>query len=75
MGSTGINISATNKNPVQSVISTDPDKLDVVTIREAITQYKEDYAKLPKGMEAMDVKYNEIKGKFYKKYYDFAKKV
>lgn len=63
-----------NQNNIETFINTPIEELDVNFIKTAVNEYFAEYDKLPRGMEATNPEYNEVKGQFYNKYYNFVKK-
>jgi len=60
---------------ITAFIDTDIQDLDYTLVKEACNEFWRDYEKFPDGnsMESLDIKYDDDKRRFYKKYLDFAK--
>lgn len=70
-----------NQNNIELFMNTPIENFNTMDITElhkfvkaAVDEYTIEYKKMPQGMDALEFQYNEIKGQFYNKYYDFAKK-
>ena len=63
-----------SQNDIEIFINTPVEELDANFIKTVVNEYFAEYDKLPRGMEATNPEYNEVKGLFYNKYYNFAKK-
>lgn len=64
-----------NQNNIELFINTPIEELvDGKLITNVFDEYSNDYKQLPKGMYATSPEYDEVKGIFYNKYYDVAKK-
>ena len=64
-----------NQSNIELFINTPIEELiDGKLITDVFNEYLNDYKQLPKGMDATSSEYDEVKGNFYNKYYDIAKK-
>ena len=63
-----------NQNDIDAFINTPIEELDATFIKTVVNEYFAEYDKLPRGMEATNPEFDNVKGQFYNKYYDFVKK-
>ena len=64
-----------NQNNIETFINTPIEELvDGKLIKLVYDEYANDYKQLPKGMDALNPEYNDVKGRFYNKYYNVAQK-
>ena len=62
-----------NQDNIELFINTPIEELvDGKLITDIFNEYSNDYKQLPNGLATTNPKYDEIKGNFYKKYYDVA---
>lgn len=61
---------------VQEFISTPDDSIDYTLVTNAVNDFFEEYKRFPSGMsmDSLNIKYDEDKRRFYRKYRDFADK-
>lgn len=62
-----------NQNNIELFLDASIEELvDGKLITTVFNEYSNDYKQLPNGLATTNPHYNEIKGNFYKKYYDVA---
>ena len=62
-----------NQDNIELFINTPIEELvDGKLITDIFNEYSNDYKQLPNGLATTNPKYDDIKGNFYKKYYDVA---
>ena len=61
---------------VEAFMSASDDQIDYKLVKNAVDAFFDEYNKFPSGMsmDSLDIKYDEDKGRFYRKYRPFADK-